>query len=114
MEVMENPQVVWDLSDLYCLCSALVLFPNIMCLPSQSNRELEDCAMGCCEKHITVAQRLILEAYLKTSPFHTVKDHRATKLVGSSISKQGAKSCWNRLVSVSLVLLERKEFPSSF
>lgn len=66
---------------------------NIMCLPSQSNRELEDCAIGCCEKLITVAQLLILEAYLKTRPFHTVKDHRVRKLVGTSISKQGAKSC---------------------
>lgn len=68
MEVMENLQVVWDLSDLYCLCSALVhavFFLNIIYLLSQCNRELEGCAMGSCEKYITVAQPLILEA-LKT------------------------------------------------
>lgn len=66
---------------LYCLCRPLVciLEFSFSTLPSQS-RELEDCAMGSCEKYITVAQPLILEAYLR--PFHTVKI-KATKLVGS-------------------------------
>lgn len=60
------------------------LLANI-CLPSQSNRELEGCATSCCEKCITVAQLfLILETYLNSPPgsSHTVKDHRATKHVG--------------------------------
>lgn len=72
MEVMENLRVVWDLSDLYCLCSALVhtgFFPQYY---PQSNRELESCAMGCCKKYITVAQPLILEAYLKKTGFFSL------------------------------------------
>lgn len=77
---------VGGLSDLYFQCSVLVqtgfeLFPNTFC--PQSNRELEGCAMNCCEKYIAVAQSLILEAYLKTRPFRTVRDHRASKLAGS-------------------------------
>lgn len=48
--------------------------------------------MNCCENCIALAQSLILEACLKTRPFRAVKDHRASKLVGSLNEQQGAKS----------------------
>lgn len=60
-----------------------------------------------CEKYITVAQHFILEAYLKPKPFHTVYDHTATKLKYATRSQI-------LLFSVSLILLEKKDFPSSF
>lgn len=58
MEMMEKSCQTCEISAVCLVHTGFYLLPNV-------NRELESCAMGSCEKYITLAQPLILEAYLK-------------------------------------------------
>lgn len=62
MEVMENLQVVWDVSDLYCLCSAgFYLFPNIIYLKVIENLKIVQWAVA--RSTLLLLNLLILEVY---------------------------------------------------